>query len=390
MMENLKACCMEYCASEKEMSFDNRYLFEKLIDKSLDHKSFFETNSIHRKSSISVHGAPIVFSLKYDRQKEKDGRAWQDNCRQQNVQRESNMPQHGRHKGIRLLAEPGGYFITIPQQIDFCLQLLNEVVADLRWDLASDVNQLVSIIYPRDGFSTMNWRGGMWLGLETSEKQPMLKLYMNLRHQTQLDRWQKIADVIVKYSKPEMENIIRFIISSTQIDASPIGIGAAVGKNGIMGLRIYLSFQTPKQAVWDTIYKRFAPKSLADVTQMISFYQEIFSHLPQSVLTFDFVIGKDRLLLPEPVRLKTELSSCHLEGVQQEMFEQFIKEQISRFGFPRAEFEEDLSRMKGLFGNIFYQYASYGSSTSFVRDRTKEQFTVYYEPAGLSIYSDVQ
>ncbi len=357
---NLKELCIRYGAgvSGGEMSSGNRYLYEKLIDGSfLIPERNADKETACRKGSISVYGSPVVFSLKYDRKKGQE-----------------------RRKGIRLLAEPGGDRATVPQQINFCLDMLNQVAADLSWNIAEDVNRVVSIIYPRDGRETMNWRGGMWMGLDTCDEEPLLKLYMNLRHQTLLCRWQKIADVAVRYSEAEMEQVMRFIISGTQLYGNPIGIGLGIGKDGIAGLRIYLSFQRPEQEVWNRIYERFAPKGRAFAMQMIQSWQGRFLSLPQSVMTFDFLAGKDRVLLPEPVRLKTELSGCGLSGQEQVLFERFIEEQVSGSGFSGTEWKEDIRSVKKLFGSVFYQYASYGTSTAYVGDEPKNHFTVYFEP----------
>lgn len=363
----LRERCIRYGADAgvEEMSFENRYLYRMLIDGSLAEEEFSKGLDAEayacrergcRKHSISIYGAPVVFSLKYDRKREEG------------------------QNGLRLLAEPGGTKVTIPQQINCCLEMLNQAAGDLSWNIAEDVNRIVSIIYPENGAETMNWLGGMWMGLDTCEKEPMLKLYMNLRHQTLRSRWQKIADVVVRYSEAAMEQTIRCIISGTQRYGNPIGIGVGIGKNGIMGLRIYLSFQRPEQDVWNQIYERFAPKSQAAVMRMIQSWQECFCNLPQSVMTFDFLIGKDRILLPEPVRLKTELSGCNLAGQEQVLFERFVGEQLLRLGFSERKWKEDLCGMKERFGSIFYQYASYGTSASYTGGRIKEHFTVYCEP----------
>lgn len=342
----LQGCCL----SLKEIGdLDpcNAFLYRGLLQ-----ASFPEEGFPGRKNSISVFGSPVIYSLKY--------------------------VEGQRQSGIRVLAEPDAD--TVPQQINRSLQFVSEASRVLEWDISEDVNKLTSCIYPKAWTETLDWLGGMWIGLDTAEKQPMLKLYMNLRHQPLAVRWQKIADVIVRYSRPEMEPVIRFIMDSTKESGSPIGIGAGLGREGLLGLRIYVSFGQPAASSFDGIWERFAPAGLGHVHGMLELYSDMFPFLPQTVLTVDFAAGPGRLLKPDPVRLKTELSGCMLKGKGQEGFEIYLKKVSDMLWGTYDGLEQDIHKMRAIFPSLFFQYASYGSSVGAVENKRKEHFTVYIEP----------
>ena len=223
----------------------------------------------------------------------------------------------------------------------------------------------------------------MWIGFDSEDKIPMLKLYMNLRHQSLVERWQKIADIIVCYSTKEMEETIRFLIEATQKQGVPIGIGVGVGKEGIKGLRIYISFQKPELSSIHTVYQMFAKDSEQKIRTMIKEYEQWFSKSPQTVLTLDFLIGNHKKLHPIPVRLKTELSLCELTKEEQAKIESYIKEQMKNLGYESEHWKREQMEIRQFFPHIFYQYFSYGTVSTNSFQNKKDHITLYFEPLEL-------
>lgn len=345
MKTELKTLCENYASNFSMPKIENEYLYKKLLDESFINSS----GEIKKKNSISIFGSPVIYSIKYSKQ---------ENCNDNN---------------LRLIAEPGGNNISISEQIDFCLSLLNDVIYKYNWKISNDLNLLIPIIFPKDVNEVSTWRGGMWIGFDSGERPTMLKLYFNLRHQTLKDRWQRIANILSIYSEAEMEKTINFLIRNTSHCGTPVGIGCGFGENGLLGVRIYISFEKITDELIDNIYKEYYPDKTMKVKMFLKSFLTHFNFLPQTVIAFDFVINKNKIINAFPVRLKLEVSCCTIKNENSTRVSEWIITQLNSMDFSTAKFKEDIMLVNKYF-NIFYQYCSIGIGENILH------FSTYFEP----------
>ena len=340
-MKNYKKACILYGEKLGFQNQDQRWAYEELLDQS------WSKGENQFPKSISVHGSPVVYSWKYG---EKDAK-----------------------QGIRILAEPGQEKLSAHRQLTESLHLLNKLAAQRNWSLAKDLNQIISLVYPTKKEDIRGWRAAMWLGMDFTEADPGVKIYMNMETMNWREAWQKTVDVIGLYALPQMEETMKKIIDGTS-EGKLAGVGIQSGKYGLEGIRIYVAFEKMQPQILYHIFQEFFPQAKQKMQMVLEDYQKTFQVNPQTLITFDFARKKSGYLTVRPFRVKMEVSCCTLSKEQQKQIPVFFRTQLKKFHIQDIKFQNDLKSSAESFEKIFFQYISFGISDN------GEHMTIYFEP----------
>jgi len=305
-----------------------------------------------REQSICYGEIPVTYSLKY-------GKA-------------------AAPPSFRMVLEPGGIGINVASQIDWSLRTLDGILSKMGWLRAADtLNRITPIIHPKDAEDTRDWHGGMWLGMDASNEEALsLKVYMNLRHGSAQERWQRVANVVSKLGSPDIEPVVRRTISDTQGRGIPVGIGFHLGHKGLTGIRLYVCLFQPASDVVALLCDSFFPSASADVKDYCNqFEREHGEFKDQSVtLGYDFATSEKGRLTSRPVRFKAELACFGLTAQQHERLPNWFEQQLKNFSMSHDEFTADLNKIRSVFSSYIPQYVTLG-----VKD-TVCHLTFYLEP----------
>lgn len=352
----------EACEAYGELFLDGREFGQKLYARLLKESFPAEPESPLKEMGISYLGdTPITYSFKY----KKSGGG-------QKVTGD---------KALRCVTEPGGRSVTVAGQIMVCLKLIDDILLENKWKAAEDVNKIVACIYPEDEKATENWLSGMWLGMDSSYPVPALKIYMNLRHQEEALRWLRLKNLFESFADAGFTETFDFMTTTLYKTGIPVGIGCAIGEEGLLGIRVYfafpgiLSYIPVMKEVCLRYYRDNWPAMERVITSVTDRFRDV-----ESNLTLEFRLKKNGCLEPLPVRIKTELSLCKLPEKDQEAVKDYIGDLMEVEQFDSVGFKEDWAFMSLYWEKLFVQYLSIGAGLE------GEHFSVYLEPVGEDSY----
>lgn len=340
-----------YFDSLKDMSENARKLHELLISSTFDVSAAVNNNS--RDWSICLGDIPITYSLKYDNK--------------------SVTP------SIRLVVEPGGKYIDIPQQITWSMATLNGICKLFDWPITWDIiSHISSLLHPKDLKESINWHGGMWIGMDCTPNKMLVKTYFNLKHREIPERWQLLATVLSYYGEPNMESSIMKIIDKVSEIGVPVGLGCSFGSQGLIGIRCYFSVLQPEAKIIGNLSDLFFKRNGSDaVIDFCLRYNEKFGPFTNNsvAVAFDYAFLKNKNALSiHPVRFKTEISVCNLPIELQGELSRWFQNELVLNKFRREKFVEDLTVLKNNFKTVKAQYLTIG-----INDDV-EHMTYYLEP----------
>lgn len=305
-----------------------------------------------RRASMCLDGTPVVYSLK-------------------SVGNASVPP-------FRMLVEPGGLGITVPEQINISLRVLDELLHKMGWVFVlSDLNAVISRVFPWDAGTAEELWGGIWLGCDLSGDEIQLRLYLNLRYGEALSRWQRLADVLSWFGDSTLVRPLRILIEQVSPHAIPVGLGIAVSEQ-IRAIRVYVGMHDPKyksilEAGMDKLYR-----SKRDVGLICSSFTDSFgSFIKQSVtLGYDFILEKGRLAQPKIRRTKIDVSCQLIKKDKRHLLIPMIIYLIKNWDLNDKKLNIFLEDMTECFGGFDIEFMSFG----FVEEL--EHVTVYAKPHG--------
>jgi hypothetical protein len=302
-----------------------------------------------RRASISLDGTPIVYSLK--------------------LLRQDSAP------AFRMLVEPGGLGVTVPEQIDYSLRTIDTILHKLGWESSiEDLNAIITRVFPPDASAVLHWWGGMWLGMAFSTDHLELRLYLNLRHEEATARWQRLANVLGWFGDLSLEVPLQALIQRVAPHAIPVGLGVVVSKR-VCGFRIYVGMHTPSL---DTILIA-GPERLAGAAQDITFFCNSFTKTfgpfaRQSVtLGYDFLLEETGILRPLITRTKIDVSCEFLSASDVFPWFDYL---LSKWDFDVKQSSAFFKDLQICFGGAQIEYVSLGCREGI------DHITVYAKPDG--------
>ncbi|MEG2679796.1 MAG: hypothetical protein RR949_07615, partial [Oscillospiraceae bacterium] len=234
-----------------------------------------------RDFSLSFFGVPTLYSIKANKASDRGA--------------------------LRVIYEPGGRDSAVSCQIDGCLILLNEMSQLLNWppEAAQDVNRMARVVFPPKAEQTANWEGGIWLGLDSADNPPMIKVYASLRNYPALRGWQKLADIFGEFADSGMAPVLSDLISQAGKLGNPVGVCFGFDCQGMRGIRFYSDVTHPDAEGLKRLCATYFPNSVFTVEQLCRRFAEQFGAFGDNSITlgFDFAAA-DGVMIPELLRFK--------------------------------------------------------------------------------------
>lgn len=285
----------------------------------------------------------------------------------------------GTPASFRLLVEPGGLAVGLPEQINRGLGALGQILTALGWTAsAHDLNHFARGVYPGDPANLANWWGGMWLGAAVGTEFD-LRVYMNLRSGSLPARWQRIVDVLAYRASDSFEPDFRaFINQSVDATAVPVGLGLVLARDKLRGVRIYQGLErTDPVSVARSIPAALRePAEAAIMAPLRTLFDEMGKPNAQTVtMAHDFVV-KGEELRSRPYRVKCDINCRGYVTRGADQFENWLlstiedsdRDQVVRFS----------NLLTYHFGGAQLDYFSLACATG-----SREQRTLYVQPSGL-------
>ena len=315
------------------------------------------TNDVHkqakrRRASMCLDGTPVVYSLKSERNT-------------------TVLP-------FRMLVEPGGLGITVPEQINTSFNTVTRLLHNFGWTSALDsLNAVVSRVFPWGDNTTEKLWGGIWLGCDLSGDESQLRLYLNLRYGESLSRWQRVADVLSWFGDSTLAGPLKTLIDQVSPHAIPVGLGIAVSEQ-IRALRLYVGMYDPG---YESILKAGMNKfyvAKRDVEFLCSSFTDTFGpFIRQSVtLGYDFILDNGRLTKPKIKRTKIDISCQLIKQDRLHLLVPVIIDLTRAWKLDDKQLHIFLEDMTECFGGFDIEFMSCG----FVEGL--EHVTVYAKPHG--------
>lgn len=330
-----------------------QYAHEQLINAAFIHiDSGLESV---RRPSISNDGTPINYSLKLDR----------GNTR----------------PAYRMIVEPGGTHLTIPEQIEYSLQLTKTILEQLDWhDQYSPVESMARIILPADQQTQLKLVGGIWLGLSVKGEDLDFRMYINLRYGNTEERWKRIDQLLRRFGAESAESFMR-IKQQTEEHAMPIGFCLSIVNGKIRGVRLYITYSNPTLLSLNQGFLSEFRASEPYLKQFASSFVKSFGPFsPQSVtMGYDFRYRDNWGILPTPVRFKLEISCMSIPGEDESLIVKWAEQQLNHRNISVQDFRIFRQNLLTHFEGSYFHYITLGV------DPKSEHLTFYTQPLGLVI-----
>lgn len=301
-----------------------------------------------RAASICIDGTPVVFSLKLTHQEEAPA--------------------------FRVLVEPGGTGISVPQQISCSLKAADELLQIMGWQQAAEqVNQIIQHVFPANSEELENWWGGIWLGTSIAGSQTELRLYLNLRHGNIVQRWQRVANVLTEFGDHSLQPVLEKLIGQTSSHAIPVGLGIVINKT-VRGIRLYCGMHEPSEASIMQCISGDASLVQADISWFCSSIREQFGEFTRQSVTlgYDFHLDKNGALQPLIARTKIDVACQRF--AKSEGFTDFLQQLVQKFQFDNSQLPSFLADLDHCFQGSDVEYISLGV------DAGIDHLTVYAKP----------
>lgn len=272
------------CFGGQAAAHPGRRLHAALLDAVADPGEPWE-----RRPSLCHDGTPVVYSFKSG----------------------------GQGGGLRILVEPGARSAPVSRQIPDALDTARTVLTHVEAEgVAELLQEIASAALPASAEDRDRLWGGIWLGAVIGAQRSELRLYVNLRHGTPLQRWQRVADLLAPLAPRALEPDVARWMQCLAPHARPVGLGVAVRGGRLLALRIYAGHAAPTRASL-TGSCRLGGEAAYVLEEVVADFEQRFGALrPQGVTTgHDFVLdGVSRIV--DFGRCKVDLS-CQAVAAQE-------------------------------------------------------------------------
>jgi len=312
-----------------------------------------------RRASLCLDGTPIVYSLKLRLEADQLG------------QKADELP-------FRMLVEPGGLGITVAEQIDSSLSIVDTLLHGLGWQsTVDDLNEVIRCVFPRRASELSHWGGGIWLGMDFTPGWVELRLYCNLRYGSELARWQRLADVLSWFGDPSLAGPLKSLIERVSPYAVPVGLGLVVSQR-ICGFRLYAGVHEPSLP---TIMQAW-PDQTEDMARNFGLFCKAFTRVcgpfaRQSVtFGFDFLLGQNGFLHPQISRTKIDVSCQVISGGAVPLLLPMLRDLFDTWQLDSRKLDAFLEDLWICFGGSSFEHVSLGFGEKL------DHVTIYAKPHG--------
>lgn len=301
-----------------------------------------------RAASICIDGTPVVFSVKLTREQEAPA--------------------------FRVLMEPGGTGITVPQQINCSLRAADELLQIMGWqEAAEQVNAIIRHVFPANSEELQNWWGGIWLGASIAETHTELRIYLNLRHGNAFHRWQRVADVLTEFSDESIIPVLEKLIGQTSPHAIPVGLGIVINKT-VRGIRLYAGMNEPNENSILNCISGDASMVKEDLHWFCKTIHDQFGEFTRQSITLGYDFHLDKTGILKPLITRTKIDMACQRFAKSEGFTRFLHQTVQQFKFDNSQLPGFLADLDHCFSGSDVEYISLGV------DNGIDHLTVYAKP----------
>lgn len=304
-----------------------------------------------RAASICIDGTPLVFSVKLTREQEAPA--------------------------FRVLVEPGGTGITVPEQISCSLRAADELLQIMGWQQAAEqVNRIIHHVFPANSAELENWWGGIWLGTSISDTHTELRMYLNLRHGNALQRWQRVADVLTEFSDDSIAPVLEKLITQTSPHAIPVGLGIVIS-GSVRGIRLYAGMQEPSEGSIMESISGDASLVKNEIHWFCNAILEKFGPFARQSITLGYDFHLDKKGVLQPLISRTKIDVACQRFAKAGNFIPFLHQLVQQFQFDNSQLPSFLADLRHSFNGCDVEYISLGV------DGGIDHLTVYAKPHSL-------
>lgn len=280
---------------------------------------------------------------------------------------------------LRLLVEPGGVGLDLPNQINASLATVGQILENLSWShLSADINRIARIAFPENPSDLSQWWGGVWLGSDIDSAGGDLRLYVNLRHGGPAQRWQRVADILSPYATKTMESAFLALVDQVACCSGlPVGLALVLKQGGLRGIRLYVGIDRPTPA---TVCHAMPPgfDGAEHLRDRLESLVRTFGPFEYNAVTVAYDLALHAgLLLPGYARFKADVGCTDYRESFPAPLDVWIEQDLGVEAHGR--FLAFTRRLQRAFGGAHLDYLSFGFRKGGPMERT-----YYFKPLGLA------
>jgi hypothetical protein len=277
-------------------------------------------------------------------------------------------------KQIRVLAESGSLAMSVAEQITYALTKLNRLLRVLEWQGAcAAINSITANVFPAEPSSTLNWRGGIWLGadLRTDSSDSELRVYLNLRYGSAQQRWKRLRQLVSDFTSESIDAWLQSWVQSAARFAIPVGLGVVISQGAVRGIRAYTSIENPSFESIQALVAGLEPQAQFDLLTAYDTFTSKFGNILRHGITlgYDFVPGAT-----QPRRKKVDIC-CHTLPLEHaDALREWIDCLLDELRYEPSKFHSFLRNIHEFWRGSSTQFVSLGFNSAL------EHLTIYVKP----------
>ncbi|MBJ7518106.1 MAG: hypothetical protein JHC84_00300 [Solirubrobacteraceae bacterium] len=282
---------------------------------------------------------------------------------------------------LRLLVEPGGCAVAVPEQLEGTLGLLRGLLRERGWDAArAHLDRVCDAVLPAQRERTGSWWGGAWLGLVAEPGAPtQLRCYLNLRWGSPQARWQRALDAICGAADATLTPTLDGLLRTCAPIGVPVGLGLAFAAGDLRALRLYVGVHEPARCGLAALL----PPELSHQQEVARRFgvlatQRLGPPPAQGVTAGYDLVLRDGVVQPGVARCKVDLSCQPLDGPGRVQAELVAREFAAALGLDGGELDRFEADLEDAYGGSTLEFVSLGIRP----DRTG--MSAYVKPHGLA------
>jgi hypothetical protein len=246
---------------------------------------------------------------------------------------------------LRFLGEVADPSLSMAERLSLSSLRLRDLVIELNLRSASDaINEAFKILLPEDPRLVSKWTVGMWMALAAAPGHPIkLRLYINQRWDTIVDRYHRIAHLLARFGRAHDVALWCRLAPFVSVGAIPFGVAIDVIPGGVGRFKVYFANYAATRSYWASLLGSLdLGHRLRQVELLAQMCGLDMQRLPPGAMSpsLEFVDDPD-----ERGGLKIDVSCNHLRTSDAKM-DQCITRYVRDCGLDPAEYRDVLAVVK--------------------------------------------
>ena len=266
---------------------------------------------------------------------------------------------------FRLLVEPGLPSLSVAEQIDHALTVLDRLLGELGWrSLADSVNAVTHALFPADAAAVQDWWGGIGLGCVASDTGLELRAYFNLRNGAVPSRWQRFSAALSALTGDAVDRAaFDRLIERVAPHGVPAGVALSWFAGRLRGIRLYVALGAPSAAAICAVGAVTSSHQRRTVEAICADYEDEVRPFGYECVTmaFDFPMRPDGACDLKPARVKADFDCASLnDGRPGAARRTWLAAQHRHAGLPHQRLDALLDTLQKYVGGSRVDYLSLG------------------------------